>query len=106
VRAVRRAAFEARTLYEDLYCACGEAENRIDEQFELFADRASSATMAANQLRLWFVLVNAMRHIALHPVCRCLSGHHPSQAAQARRPRAHQCVPRLFRHHLKLSEPG
>jgi hypothetical protein len=70
VTSLRRAAYDARTLYEDLYCARGEAENRIGEQFELWADRASSATMAANQLRLWFsaityVLVNAMRRIAL-----------------------------------------
>jgi Transposase DDE domain group 1 len=70
VTSLRRAACKARTLYEDLYCARGEAENRIGEQFELWADRASSATMAANQLRLWFaaiayILVNAMRRIAL-----------------------------------------
>lgn len=60
----------ARELYEELYCARGEAENRIGEQFELFADRASSATMDANQLRLYFsamayVLVDALRRIAL-----------------------------------------
>ncbi|HYA38223.1 MAG TPA: IS1380 family transposase [Candidatus Methylomirabilis sp.] len=70
VTSLRRAAYDARTLYEDLYCARGEAENRIGEQFELWADRASAATMAANQLRLWFasiayVLVNATRRIAL-----------------------------------------
>jgi hypothetical protein len=70
VTSLRRAAYDARRLYEDLYCARGEAENRIGEQFELWADRASSATMAANQLRLWFasisyVLINAMRRIAL-----------------------------------------
>jgi len=70
VTSLRRAAYDARTLYEDLYCARGEAENRIGEQFELWADRASSATMTANQLRLWFAaiaytLVNAMRRIAL-----------------------------------------
>jgi Transposase DDE domain group 1 len=70
VTSLRRAAYDARTLYEDLYCARGEAENRIGEQFELWADRASSVTMAANQLRLWFsaiayVLVNALRRIAL-----------------------------------------
>jgi hypothetical protein len=60
----------ARPLYEELYCARGEAENRIGEQFELFADRASSATIQANQLRLYFsamayVLVDALRRIAL-----------------------------------------
>jgi hypothetical protein len=42
----------ARPLYEDLYCARGDMENRIKEQFVLFADRVSAATMRANQLRL------------------------------------------------------
>ncbi len=62
--------WDARALYEDLYCARGEAENRIGEQFELFADRTSSHTMAANQLRLWlsamaYLLVDALRRKAL-----------------------------------------
>jgi len=35
-----RSRHDARSLYEDLYCARGEAENRIGEQFELLADRA------------------------------------------------------------------
>jgi hypothetical protein len=53
-----------------LYCVRGEAENRIGEQFELFADRASSATKAANQLRMWlsamaYVRVDTLRRIAL-----------------------------------------
>ena len=61
----------ARTLYEDVYCARGEVENRIKEQqLDLFADRTSAATMRANQLRLWFasfayVLVEALRRIGL-----------------------------------------
>jgi len=47
--------FDARTLYEDQYCARGEMENRIKEQqLYLFADRTSAHTMRANQLRLWF----------------------------------------------------
>jgi hypothetical protein len=59
-----------RALYEDLYCARGEAENRIGEQFELFADRASCESLAGNQLRLMFsamayVLVDTLRRIAL-----------------------------------------
>ena len=66
----RGLAPDARALYEELYCARGEAENRIGEQFELFADRASSATMSANQLRLWlsamaYVLVDALRRVGL-----------------------------------------
>lgn len=45
----------ARELYEQLYCQRGEMENRIKEQqLDLFADRTSSSTMQANQLRLWF----------------------------------------------------
>ncbi|MBV8653833.1 MAG: IS1380 family transposase [Alphaproteobacteria bacterium] len=62
---------DARTLYEDLYCARGEMENRIKEcQLDLFADRTSTATMCANQLRLWFasmayVLLEALRRIGL-----------------------------------------
>ena len=61
----------ARTLYEKVYCARGEMENRIKEcQLDLFADRTSTATMAANQLRLWFssfayVLLSALRRLAL-----------------------------------------
>lgn len=62
---------DARTLYEDLYCARGEMENRIKEcQLDLFADRTSTATMRANQLRLWFasmayVLLDGLRRIGL-----------------------------------------
>jgi DDE family transposase len=65
------ARMTAAPLYEQLYCARGDMENRIKEQqLGLFADRTSSATMRANQLRLWFaamayVLVNQLRHIGL-----------------------------------------
>jgi hypothetical protein len=46
---------EARRLYEAIYCARGDMENRIKEQqLALFADRTSSTKMQANQLRLWF----------------------------------------------------
>ena len=70
VTSLARSRYAARALYEDLYCARGEAENRIGEQFELFADRASSATMRANQLRMWFsamayVLVDSLRRVGL-----------------------------------------
>jgi len=62
---------EARHLYEKVYCARGEMENRIKEQqLDLFADRTSTRTMRANQLRLWFaamayVLLCALRRIGL-----------------------------------------
>jgi len=61
----------AKELYEKLYCARGEMENRIKEaQLELFADRTSSHTFKANQLRLWlssfaYVLIEALRRIGL-----------------------------------------
>jgi hypothetical protein len=61
----------SRELYEDLYCARGDMENRIKEQqLDLFADRTSAQTMRANQLRLWFssfayVLMSALRRVAL-----------------------------------------
>jgi hypothetical protein len=64
-------AIEAQELYEKIYCARGEMENRIKEcQLDLFADRTSAASLRANQLRLWFaslayVLVTALRRIAL-----------------------------------------
>jgi len=62
---------DGRRLYEDVYCARGEMENRIKEcQMDLFADRTSTATMRANQLRLWFasmayVLLDSLRRLAL-----------------------------------------
>lgn len=61
----------ARRLYEKVYCARGDMENRIREcQADLFADRTSTAKLASNQLRLWFasmayVLICALRRIAL-----------------------------------------
>ena len=61
----------AQHLYQVIYCARGEMENRIKEcQLDLFADRTSAATMRANQLRLWFasmayVLLCALRRIGL-----------------------------------------
>ena len=68
---LKAAEHEARALYEKRYCARGEMENHIKEcQLDLFADRTSSHTMRANQLRLWFaslayVLVSALRRIGL-----------------------------------------
>ena len=64
-------AWAARQLYEDLYCARGDMENRIKEQFALFADRVSAATMRANQLRLYlsvmaYTLVCGLRRLGLH----------------------------------------
>ena len=63
--------YDPRALYEDLYCARGEMENRIKEQqLYLFADRTSCQTMRANQLRLWlssvaYVVLQALRQHGL-----------------------------------------
>ena len=87
VTSLPASTIDARTLYEDVYCARGEVENRIKEQGsrpgwgagpqprsgrepDLFADRTSAATLRANQLRLWFasfayVLLEAARRIGL-----------------------------------------
>jgi hypothetical protein len=71
VTSLAREEHEGRHLYEKIYCARGEMENRIKEcQLDLYADRTSARTMRANQLRLFFasmayVLLCALRRIGL-----------------------------------------
>ena len=71
VTSLSKAETNGRLLYEKVYCARGDMENRIKEcQGDLFADRTSTATMRANQLRLWFasfayVLICALRRVGL-----------------------------------------
>ncbi|MGH6799530.1 MAG: IS1380 family transposase [Roseiarcus sp.] len=71
VTSLGKAETDGRVLYEQVYCARGEMENRIKEcQGDLFADRTSAANMRANQLRLWFasfayVLLCAIRRVGL-----------------------------------------
>lgn len=60
----------AQALSEQLYCARGDMENRIKEQFSLFADRVSAETMRANQMRLYlsamaYILVSGLRRLGL-----------------------------------------
>jgi Transposase DDE domain group 1 len=60
----------SKALYEDLYCARGDMESRIKEQFSLFADRVSAETMRANQMRLYlstmaYILVSGLRRLGL-----------------------------------------
>lgn len=63
--------WSAQVLYEKLYCARGEMENRIKEQqLCLFADRTSTHHLSSNQMRLWFssaayVLLNELRRLGL-----------------------------------------
>jgi hypothetical protein len=62
---------DARALYEDLYCARGEMENRIKEaQLGLFADRTSCHRFNANQFRLLlaslaYILIERLRTLSL-----------------------------------------
>jgi len=60
----------AQVLYEELYCERGDMENRIKEQFSLFADRVSAETIRANQMRMYlsaaaYILVSALRRMGL-----------------------------------------
>lgn len=63
--------YPAQDLYEKLYCARGDMENRIKEQqLGLFADRTSTHEMRSNQLRLYFssiayALMNELRRLGL-----------------------------------------
>jgi len=66
----RRVEWAAQALYEELYCARGEMENRIKEQWMLFADRTSTAYLRSNQIRLYFssvgyLLMQALRRLGL-----------------------------------------
>jgi len=59
-----------QALYEELYCEHGNMENRIKEQFSLFADRVSAETMRANQMRLYlsamaYILMSGLRRLGL-----------------------------------------
>ena len=71
VTSIASERMDARALYEDLYCARGEMENRIKEQqLDLFADRTSTAEMRSNQIRLYFssiayVLLESLRRLGL-----------------------------------------
>jgi hypothetical protein len=63
-------SWPAQVLYEQLYCARGEMENRIKEQLSLFASRVSAETLRANQMRLYFsalayVLLYGLRRLGL-----------------------------------------
>jgi hypothetical protein len=70
VTSLRAEYWGPQALYEQVYCARGEMENRIKEQFSLFADRVSSETMRADQMRMYFsamayVLVCGLRRLGL-----------------------------------------
>jgi hypothetical protein len=72
VTSIEMRQMKAQTLYEQLYCARGDMENRIKEQqLFLFADRTSSGNIRANQLRLYFsstayMLMHALQRLGLN----------------------------------------
>jgi hypothetical protein len=82
VTSLSRRVTDAATLYKSLYCARGDAENRIKEQqLDLFATRTSGRLMRVNQIRLWFsslayALIDALRRLALtgSPMAHCYCG--------------------------------
>ena len=95
VTSLTRAECKARYLYEKVYCARGDMENRIKEcQLDLYADRTSTATMRANQLRLWFAsmayVLCALRRIALHHTLFA-----KATCGTIRRPGARECPRRI-----------
>jgi hypothetical protein len=70
VTSLKAEKWEKQKLYEELYCGRGDMENRIKEQFVLFADRVSVSTMRGNQLRLYlsviaYTLMNGLRRLGL-----------------------------------------
>ncbi len=64
-------ADEPQSIYEAIYCARGDMENRIKEQqLYLFATRTSGRLMRVNQVRLWlssvaYVLLDELRRLGL-----------------------------------------
>ena len=70
VTSLKNQEWAAQALYEELYCARGEMENRIKEQLMLFSDRTSTAYLRSNQIRLYFssvayLLMQALRRLGL-----------------------------------------
>jgi hypothetical protein len=63
--------FNPARLYEEVYCARGEMENRLKQQtLDLQADRMSTHCLAGNQLRLWlatfaYLLLERLRALGL-----------------------------------------
>ena len=71
VTSLAPAPWTAQALYEELYCARGDMENRIKEQqLDLFADRTSTTKLWSNQIRLYwsafaYILLQTLRRLGL-----------------------------------------
>lgn len=81
VTSLKHEEYCAKTLYEKMYCARGEMENRIKaQQLQLFSDRTSTHWMRSNQLRMYFsafayILMECVRRVGLkgtrHSMAQC-----------------------------------
>jgi hypothetical protein len=112
VTSLKRAECKPRYLYEKVYCARGDMENRIKEcQLDLYADRTSTATMRAKPAAA-MVLFDGLRaavRLASHwpganQLCQSNLRHHSPQAPKDRCAGAHQRSPHQNCHGLGL--PG
>ncbi len=66
---------DEKSLYEGMYCARGDMENRIKEQqLYLFADRTCTWGMSSNQLRLWFSTIAYIFFVHLRKTIQKVSG--------------------------------
>ena len=71
----------AQAVYETLYCARGEMENRIKEQqLDLFGDRASCHSFRGNHIRLWWSMAS---HLLIVKFRECGLGDTEFSKAQA-----------------------
>ena len=76
--------YEKRYLYEQLYCARGEMENRIKEQLDLFADRASCHSFRGNEVRLWWSMAAHLLVVIIRRDALCGTHLEKAQAATLR----------------------
>ncbi len=79
VTSLKHSEYDAGTIYEKMYCARGEMENRIKaRQLDLFSDRTSTHYMRSNQLRMYFsafayVLLECLRRSGLKGTRHCMA---------------------------------
>src|SRR5208337_1251911 len=106
VTSLKRSEAAARQLYEHVYCARGDMENRIKEcQLDLFADRTSTAAVVClDGLRP--ALCVASYRPGTHAICRGDLRHHPVETAEVGRAGAGECAADQDRHSLRLSIAG
>jgi hypothetical protein len=73
VTSLTKEQWEAQALYEKLYCGRGYMENRIKEQFSLFADRVSS------EIRTKLLKIGAQIRVTVRKVWVSMASSYPWQ---------------------------